>query len=82
MHTTELSSRDREMLLQTFRQYRAHDDEHDEDDYSNRDQLEQKLQNDGELDDLDLHMLRVSIWNEITDKDTINVLLGILPRGI
>ncbi len=71
MNTNELTSKDREVLLQAFKQFRSHDDERDSD-YSNRDELERKLVNGGELTRVDKHMLLVGIANEVPDQDVFN----------
>lgn len=71
MNAEELNQTDRTILLQAFRQFRSHDDETD-DDYSNRDELEQKLIGGGELTDLDQHMLLVGLTNEAEDQDTFD----------
>lgn len=75
MNVNTLSQRDRETLLTTFRMFRAHDTEDDYRGYSNRDEIERKLQHGGKLDGEETHLLAVAVMNELTDDGAIDTLL-------
>jgi len=80
MNANDLLKNDRKILLDAFRQFRANYDERDDEDYSNRDALEQKLQNGGELDDLDKHILLIGVANEVPGNDVLDYFNLILEK--
>lgn len=68
MDVTQFTEKDREILLAVLRQYRAAHRYESDGNYSNRDALEQKLQQQtGALDELDRHVLMIAIVNEVPD---------------
>lgn len=75
MEVNTLSQSDRETLLTTFRQFRAHDVEDDYRGYSHRDEIERKLQHGGDLDSEETSLLAVAVVNELTDDSAIDALL-------
>ena len=75
MNVNTLSQSDRETLLVLFRLFRAHDVEDDYRGYSNRDEIERKLQHGGTLDDEETHLLAVAVMDELTDESEIDALL-------
>jgi hypothetical protein len=77
VHTNNLTLQDRQTLLETFQQFRAGDDENDGN-YNNRDALENKLQQGGDLDELDVYMLQVAAANTVPDEQQYQHLIGIL----
>lgn len=68
MNTSELNNKDRETILQAFRQFRANYGEESDEDCSNRDRLEQKMQSDeSDLDETDIHLLQISLNIEMPE---------------
>jgi len=81
MNTNELTNKDREVLFQALREYRKKSTiETDEDDMSNRDELERKLQRGGQLIENDLWLLEAVVANEIPDNDFYDHLMEVLNK--
>ncbi len=77
-HTNQLYQTDRLSLGEILRKFRSHDDETDGGDYSNRDELERKLFQDGELDALDVHMLQVAVCDQVQNADLRSYYMSVL----
>ena len=83
MTTSELTKKERTILLQTLQQFRANYDESDGG-YSNRDELETKLQSfdDCPLTELDIHVLKMALANEWAVDETYDYYIGLFPKNI
>ena len=78
MDTRTWSDEDRFLLLATLRKFRANYNEKSEDDYSNRDELERKIEQGGELDETDQFVLAQAVANELPDDEQAQRLTALI----
>jgi hypothetical protein len=64
----KLTNEDLAICRKAFHQFRMQDDE-SEGDFSNRDELEEMLRTDGELNDLDIYMLQNAVATVLSDDE-------------